>query len=63
MTDEGIETEEEFSKPLNEMLKSMVKEKLEAIMKKEREAFLSEEEPEDVASGYYSGAGVPGSVK
>ncbi|MEF8799115.1 MAG: hypothetical protein V5A79_06850 [Candidatus Bipolaricaulota bacterium] len=40
MTDKSIETEKEFSKPLNEMLKSMIKERLETLMEKEREAFL-----------------------
>lgn len=54
MTNESIESEEEFNKPLNEMLKNMVKERLEKMMKKEREAFLAEEEPEDVANGYYN---------
>ncbi|MBS3789052.1 IS256 family transposase [Candidatus Bipolaricaulota bacterium] len=54
MTDESIEREGKFNKPLNEMLKSMVKERLETLMETEREAFLSKEEPEDVANGYYN---------
>ncbi|MFP4201377.1 MAG: hypothetical protein ACLFSX_00275 [Candidatus Acetothermia bacterium] len=63
MTDESIESEVEFNKSLNEMLKSMIKERLETLMKKERNAFLSEEEPDNVANGYYNRDGGPGSVK